>query len=86
MLGNVSEWCLDIWEKPYDRGDRADPKNDPAGWFSRLVSAIPPGANHVFRGGSIYYDDLSKCSAASRDFEQAYDFHYSLGLRLVMEY
>ena len=86
MHGNVSEWCLDVWEKPYKREDSTDPNNYPTGWFTRLLSKIPPGANHVFRGGSIFYDDISKCGATRRDYEQAWDFHYSLGLRLVMEY
>ncbi len=86
MHGNVSEWCSDLWEAPYERGPQIDPKGPSSGWLSRIW----PLTNHVFRGGSIYYGryfrGACECRSASRNYEQAFDFHYSLGFRLVKEY
>lgn len=86
MHGNVSEWCSDLWKTPYDRGSKIDPEGPASNWFKRLY----PLSNHVNRGGSIYYGrnfhGVNDCSSASRFYEQAIDFHYSLGFRLVREY
>jgi len=83
MHGNVSEWCSDLWEAPHRRGNRTDPKGPFPSWFSRVW----PLSNHVNRGGSIYYGfGACECRSASRHYEQAIDFHYSLGFRLVREY
>ena len=86
MHGNVSEWCSDLWEAPYDRGPQIDPKGPPSNWLNRLW----PLSNHVFRGGSSYYGGdfrgARECRSASRHYEQAFDYHYSLGFRLVREY
>jgi formylglycine-generating enzyme required for sulfatase activity len=86
MHGNVSEWCLDIWQKPYSRDDQTDPSGPSMNWFNNLW----PLTNHVVRGGSIYYGGkfkgLQECRSASRFYEQAIDFHYSVGFRLVKGY
>jgi len=83
MHGNVSEWCSDMWEKPYERGPQKDPKGPSSSWFIRIW----PLTNHVNRGGSIYHGfGACDCRSTSRFYEQAIDFHYSLGFRLVKEY
>jgi formylglycine-generating enzyme required for sulfatase activity len=83
MHGNVSEWCSDRWEAAYQRGPQTDPEGPCPTWFSRIW----PLSNHVNRSGSIYRGfGTSGCRSASRHYEQAIDFHYSLGLRLVREY
>lgn len=82
MHGNVSEWCSDLWEKPYERPSQTDPKGPFSNWFSRIW----PLSNHVNRGGSIYHGfGARECRSAARHYEQAIDFHYSLGFRLLME-
>jgi len=83
MHGNVSEWCSDLWESPYERGPQTNPKGPSSSWLSRIW----PLSNHVKRGGSIYQGfGACDCRSASRFYEQAFDFHYSLGFRLVKEY
>jgi formylglycine-generating enzyme required for sulfatase activity len=83
MHGNVSEWCSDLWEKPYKRGSQTDPEGPSPNWFSRIW----PLSNHVNRGGSVYHGfGAPECGSAARHYEQAIDFHYSLGFRLVREY
>jgi len=83
MHGNVSEWCSDVWEKPCERGPQIDPEGPSSGWFGRIW----PLTNHVNRGGSIYHGfGACDCRSASRFYEQAIDFHYSLGFRLAKEY
>jgi len=86
MHGNVSEWCSDLWEEPYERGPQTDPEGPSSNWFNRIW----PLSNRVNRGGSIYYGSYYRgaceCRSASRTYEQAFDFHYSLGFRLVKEY
>jgi formylglycine-generating enzyme required for sulfatase activity len=83
MHGNVSEWCSDLWKAPYERGPRKDPKGPTPSWFSKIC----PLSNHVNRGGSIYYGfGACECRSAARHYEQAIDYHYSIGLRLVREY
>lgn len=81
--GNVSEWCSDLWETPYERGSQTDPKGPSSSWLSRIW----PLTNHVNRGGSIFQGfGACDCRSASRFYEQAFDFHYSLGFRLAKEY
>jgi formylglycine-generating enzyme required for sulfatase activity len=80
MHGNVSEWCSDCWEKPYERGSQIDPQS--------LSSGLPfffLWENHVFRGGS-FRSNAKDCRSAYRSHEQSFDYHYSLGFRLVREY
>ena len=76
-LGNVSEWCADMWEAPHARGSQTDPLPEPK-FFST------PLTNRVFRGGH-YSDDAGQSRAAVRFREQQIDFHSSLGLRVVRE-
>ena len=81
--GNVSEWCSDRWEAPYQRGPQTDPEGPSSTWFSRIW----PLSNRVNRGGSIYHGfGACECRSASRHYEQRIDFHWSLGFRLVREY
>ncbi len=83
MHGNVSEWCSDLLEAPYERDPQINPKGPSPSWFIRIW----PLSNHVNRGGSIYHGfGACKCRSAARHYEQAVDFHYSLGFRLVKEY
>jgi len=86
MHGNVSEWCSDLWEAPRERGPQVDPQG-PSSWWQ---STKWPLANRVNRGGSMYrgarFRGASECRSASRHYEQAIDFHYTLGFRLVREF
>lgn len=86
MHGNVSEWCLDVWQKPYHRDNQTDPSGPSLNWLNKYW----PFTEHVVRGGSIYYGGkfkgLQECRSASRFNEQTIDFHYSVGFRLVKEY
>jgi RNA polymerase sigma factor (sigma-70 family) len=80
MHGNVLEWCSDRWEKPYARGPQIDPQGLAPGFF--LFSFW---TSHVYRGGS-YRNDAQSCRSDYRSYEQSFDYHYSLGFRLVREY
>jgi len=80
MHGNVSEWCSDCWEKPYERGSQIDPQGPSSG-----LSFFFLWTNYVFRGGS-FRSNAKDCRSAYRSREQALDYHYSLGFRLVREY
>ena len=85
MQGNVSEWCLDQWEDPYQREMQIDPKGPYYNKFPFVWT------NRVFRGGSAFHGKkimrgLMDFRSASRFYEQSFDFHYSLGFRLVREY
>jgi len=86
MHGNVSEWCSDLWEAPHQRGPQTDPTGPSPSWFNKIW----PLSNHVNRGGSIYHGKnfrgACECRSASRHYEQAIDYHWSLGFRLVREY
>ncbi len=78
MHGNVYEWCSDRWEKPHQR----DPQTDPQGPSTKSLHTW--WTNHVNRGGS-FMSDAEECRSASRGREQAFDYHYSLGFRIVRE-
>jgi formylglycine-generating enzyme required for sulfatase activity len=80
MHGNVLEWCLDVWEKPYAKVPQIDPQGPSPGFF--LFSFW---TSHVCRGGS-YRNDAQNCRSAHRSYEQSFDYHYSLGFRLIREY
>jgi formylglycine-generating enzyme required for sulfatase activity len=80
MHGNVWEWCWDRWEKPYQKEPQVDPQGPPFGW-----SFFSLWRNHVGRGGS-FRESAEHCRSAHRGREQSFDYHYSLGFRLVREY
>lgn len=77
MHGNVLEWCADQWKAPYARSAQTDPLEN---GFSLLFFFT----NRVFKGGS-YQEDISQLRSASRRYEQEFDYHYTLGFRLVRE-
>lgn len=80
MHGNVFEWCLDGWEKPYARGTQIDPqRSSPNFFFFSLWTS------RVYRGGS-FRSNAKYCRSAPRGQEQSFDYHYSLGFRIVREY
>ncbi len=79
MHGNVMEWCSDRWEKPRER----EPQTDPQGPYRNSLHTF--WTRHVFRAGSFNSSD-DACRSASRHYEQAIDYHYSLGFRLVREH
>jgi formylglycine-generating enzyme required for sulfatase activity len=81
MHGNVGEWCSDRWEEPYSRRVTADPQGPEPNWLW-IANYIPWSSNHVFRGGGCH----GKARSATRCYEQAFDFHYRLGFRLVREW
>lgn len=85
MHGNVSEWCSDLWEEPKLRKRTIDPQGPEINWLKKLWSILPPGFNHVFRGGS-FEDNSHRCRSGARRYEQAYDYHYTIGLRVVRDY
>jgi formylglycine-generating enzyme required for sulfatase activity len=80
MHGNVGEWCSDLWEEPYPRGRIRDPKGPEPFWLN-IANYTPGFSNHVYRGGLCH----GKGRSASRCYEQAFDFHYRIGLRLVRD-
>ena len=80
MLGNVTEWCADRFENPYDRGSFTDSQQS-----SSLLSILLPLRNRVSRGGA-FGNSAEECSSTSRFYEQAIDYHYSMGVRIVREY
>ncbi|MBN1293166.1 MAG: formylglycine-generating enzyme family protein [Candidatus Latescibacteria bacterium] len=79
MLGNVSEWCSDSFDKPYNRSDFTDSQSAPS-----ILSYLLLLKNRVSRGGA-FGSSAGECRSSSRFYEQAVDFHYSMGLRLVRE-
>ncbi len=79
MLGNVSEWCADRYQDPYERDSRVDPLFSRPDWLFLAFFT-----DRVNRGGSFYLP-LQQCTPSIRHHEQAFDFHYSLGFRIVME-
>lgn len=79
MLGNVSEWCADRYQDPHKRDPQVDPLFSYPDWLFLAFFT-----DRVNRGGSFYYA-LEQCTPSMRHHEQAFDFHYSLGFRIVME-
>jgi formylglycine-generating enzyme required for sulfatase activity len=79
MHGNVWEWCWDRWEEPYQRDPQIDPPGPSFGW-----SLFGLWRNHTGRGGS-FRESAEHCRSAQRGREQSFDYHYSLGFRLVRE-
>jgi len=80
MHGNVGEWCSDLWEEPYARGKIQDPKGPEPYWLG-IANYTPWFSNHVYRGGLCH----GRGRSATRCYEQALDFHYRLGFRLVRD-
>ncbi len=80
MHGNVGEWCSDLWEEPYPRGPTQDPLGPEPYWLS-AANFIPWYSNHVYRGAVCH----GKGRSATRCYEQAFDYHYRLGFRLVRD-
>jgi formylglycine-generating enzyme required for sulfatase activity len=80
MHGNVWEWCWDRWEPPCEREDRVESQEVSSDWW--LLSFF---TNRVCRGGS-FRSSPKDCRSAHRFREQSFDFHYSLGFRVVREY
>jgi formylglycine-generating enzyme required for sulfatase activity len=80
MHGNVGEWCSDLWEAPYPRGTTEDPRGPEPYWLS-AANFIPWYSNHVYRGAVCH----GRGRSATRCYEQAFDYHYRLGLRLVRD-
>lgn len=75
MSGNVSEWCLDDW-------NRNSSKLTAEFEFSRGNDL--DGSLHVFRGGSRS-DDARLCRSASRSNYDVHGYHdYGLGFRLAL--
>ncbi|MBN1481887.1 formylglycine-generating enzyme family protein [candidate division KSB1 bacterium] len=80
MHGNVHEWCADRWQAPYDRVAQIDPPGPQRG--SRFLLFF---TNRTARGGCFRHGGLNHCRSAYRFKEQASDFYYGLGFRLVRE-
>jgi len=78
MHGNVHEWCSDRWQNPYDRGPQIDPQGPRCGSRFFLIFT-----NRTARGGCFQHGGLSHCRSAYRFYEQASDYYYGLGFRLV---
>ena len=80
MHGNVHEWCADRWQDPYPREAQIDPLGPQ--WGSRFLLLW---TNRVARGGCFEHGGLNHCRSAYRFYEQALDYYYGLGFRLVRE-
>ncbi|MBN2000269.1 formylglycine-generating enzyme family protein [candidate division KSB1 bacterium] len=78
MHGNVSEWCLDRYREPSEREGVIDPVI--TGPKFLLLNIF---VEHVFRNGS-YQEPLQRCRCAFRRYEQAFDYHYTLGFRILL--
>ncbi len=77
--GNVWEWCWDRWENPHPRAPQIDPQGPSFGW-----SLFSLWRNHIGRGGS-FRESAEHCRSAQRGREQSFDYHFSLGFRIVRE-
>ncbi|MBN1782296.1 formylglycine-generating enzyme family protein [bacterium] len=75
MCGGLAEWCQDRFEKSAISGPRIDPVNR-GSWIHYWW----PLTNRVVRGQTTG-DNPEK----ARGFEQAIDYHYTIGFRVVME-
>jgi formylglycine-generating enzyme required for sulfatase activity len=76
MEGSLAEWCEDKWQKSHTCQAQTDPRNK-----GSLIEFLWPFTNRVFRG---FTDNSNKNLTPSiRDFEQSFDYHYSIGVRVV---
>ncbi len=80
MHGNVGEWCSDLWKEPYPRGTTQDPRGPEPYWLN-VANYTPWLSNHVYRGALCH----GRGRSATRCYEQAFDYHYRLGFRLVRD-
>lgn len=71
MLGNVSEWVNDWYDREYYA---ASPEADPQG--------PPTGSYRIYRGG-CWFDDAADCRAAWRGFDFPINRFYNVGFRVV---
>ncbi len=73
MHGNVTEWCSDVWEAPYNRGPRVDPQGPASGTY------------RVTRGGD--WNGIAQiCRSAYRSGAPAVSVDpRGTGIRLVRE-
>lgn len=78
MKSSLCEWCEDRWQKSEDRDPQTDPRNK-GSW----LHIIWPLTNRVFKGESRGIDPNE--IASFRGYEQAIDYHYVIGFRVVRE-
>ena len=70
LSGNVSEWCLTVWQDEYTSPEAED--NDPNG-----------SARRVVRGGSWVYHVIF-CRAAARGRSVPVNWYYTGGVRVCL--
>ena len=75
MHGNVSEWCLDVYEEDFYA---RSPSSDPCNWKDENS-----GSDRVHRGG-CWYGDAGNCRSADRDYYVPGIRDGNLGFRVVL--
>lgn len=71
MHGNVWEWCFDAYAS-YPQNEVIDPK-------------ISKGEGHIIRSGSWYHPGIKQLHSAHRDWNDANNRSFVLGLRVVAQ-
>ncbi len=74
MIGNVSEWCADEYQRNLGTETLTDP----------VVPSTRFGLAQVIRGGNVFADPPA-CRAASRGKERPENTRPGLGFRVIME-